>query len=273
MKKTLTIALSFLFLITLASCRDKQKTNENTSSVIVNNSTFLNEYTNTIITTTQHSNELSNNKVQTDAGLSENNATNVSSSNTIIPNENSAPQILFLTLDDIATVEDAYNNMDEEEFKDFISEHPKHYEANGITNRSDAKKVIDELKETTVILLDGDTKNVSEMYFYLERNEIQQSVSVENEKRIICTYYTPQKQQASYTSLTNNQNAEILAEMSVDDVPVKMYQIQNNDSYFAELTVNNTTIFCRITNMENVDELKACFSRLTFVKIGDLLNK
>lgn len=41
--------------------------------------------------------------------------------------EKVAPQILFLTLEDIAAIETAYNNMQEEEFKIFISDYPKHY--------------------------------------------------------------------------------------------------------------------------------------------------
>lgn len=271
MKKAFTIVLCFLFLIAIASCTDKQGTNESSASSSTNKAEYLSESA-TAATTAQKSNELKDKESKADILPSENETTEVPF-DSAEHNENSAPQILFLTLDNISEIETAYNNMEDEAFERFISEHPKHYEANGITNRSDARKVIDEIKETTIILLDGDEENVSEMYFYLERNEIQQSISVNGEKRIICTYYTPLDDHTNNAMLAGNPNAEFLEELLVDNVPVKLYRLQNNDSYFAELSVGNTDIFCRIINMENINELKTYFDRLTFVKIGDLLNE
>lgn len=270
MKKVLFLFVVFSLVISMTSCRSTDTSSESTTLTSINNSIQLTEEINSAIAT-QNSSELTNNKNETDTPSSESYMPSVLTSD--IHNENSAPQILFLTLDDIAAVETAYNNMNEKEFNQFISEHPKHYEANGINNRSDAKNVVDELKETTIFLLDENEKNVSEMYFYLERNEIQQPIIIENDKKIICTYYTPQNTQRTNSSLDNNPNAEFLDEFTVNGVLIRIYQIQNNDSHFAELIVNNTSIFCRITNMENVDEIKTCFSRITFVKIGDLLNK
>lgn len=270
MKKFLILFVVFLLAISMASCRNTDTSNENTTFTSTNNSSqFLEELS--FATATQSSNELTNNKIETDIPSSESNVPSVLTSN--IHSENSAPQILFLTLDDIAAVETAYDKMEEDEFTQFISEHPKHYEANGINSRSDAKRVVDELKETTIFLLDGNEKNVSEMYFYLEQNKIQQPVIIENDKKIICTYYTPQNNQRTNSSLVNNPNAEFLDEFTVNGTLIRIYQIQNNDSHFAELIVNNTSIFCRITNMENVDEIKTCFNRITFVKIGDLLDE
>ena len=270
MKKVLILFVVFLLAISMASCRNTDTSNESTTFTSTNNSSqFLEELSSA--TATQNSNELTNNKIETDIPSSESNVPSVLTSN--IHSENSAPQILFLTLDDIAAVETAFNKMEEDEFNQFISEHPKHYEANGINNRSDAKKVVDELKETTIFLLDGNKKNVSEMYFYLEQNKIQQPVFLENDKKIICTYYTPQNNQRTNSSLDNNPNSEFIDEFTVNGIPIKIYQIQNNTSHFAELIVDNTSIFCRITNMENVDEIKTCFSRITFVKIGDLLDE
>lgn len=254
----------------MTSCGDIDTANESTTLANINNSIQHAEEISSA-TATQNSNELTNDKNETDTPSSESNVPSVLTSD--IHNENSAPQILFLTLDDIAAVETAYDKMEEDEFTQFISEHPKHYEANGINSRSDAKKVVDELKETTIFLLDGNEKNVSEMYFYLEQNKIQQPIFIENDKKIICTYYTPQNNQTTNSSLDNNPNAEFLDEFTVNGILIKIYQIQNNTSHFAELIVNNTSIFCRITNMENINEIKTCFDRITFVKIGDLLDE
>lgn len=268
MKKTLFLFVVFLLVMSMTSCSDVGTANESTTIANINSSIQFTEEINST-TADPSSSELTNDKNQTVSHSAVSNVPSVLNSD--VHNENSAPQILFLTLDDIASVEASYNNMEEDEFKRFISEHPKHYEANGIYSRSDAKNVIDELKETTILLLDNNEKNVSEMYFYLERNEIQQPVIIENDKRIICTYYTPQSNQKAISSLGNNPNAEFLDEFTVNGVCIRIYKIQNNTSYFAELIVNDTYIFCRITNMENIEEIKTHFSRITFVKIGDLL--
>ncbi len=272
MKKIL-IVLSFLLLTVLVSCADEyQSDTYNISSKVktdlpTNGYAYQNEKT-TIV----------REEIVFQTNEDENSTTALNSESMIqksfgTDNENSAPEILFLTLEDIATIENAFQNMDENEFEKFIAAHPKHYAANGIRSRTDAKVILDELKETTVILIDNNTDNVSEMYFYSERNEIQQTVLLENGKRIICTYYTPKNSQHTGFSLGNNEETALIDEMIVDGISAKIYRIKNNDSYFVELNVNNTAVLCRVVNMETVDELILCFNRLTFVKIGDLLNE
>ncbi len=270
MKKLLIIFLSFACMILFSYC-SKQGNIDNTS-FLTSGKTFSD--TTSVIGEHSQANKTDENSSfsQKESFLSttlEDKTESESSSKN--NDEKVAPQILFLTLEDIAAIETAYNNMQEEEFKNFISDYPKHYEANGIATREEAKVILDEVKDTTVVLLDGDLGNVSEMYFYVERNEIQQSILIEDNKRLICTYLTPQKAEKSGESLLNSKDIELIGETFADDVLIELYKVQDSDSHYAELTVNDTVIQCRVTNMENEDEVKKCFERVSFRKIGDLL--
>ncbi len=274
MKKILKIFLLLSLLISLTCCANREKINETTShqnfKTSLNSSSFFNEKTqknNTI--TTKYSNISTQKNSEISTTIATLPTTKILTSDTL--NENSAPQILYLTLEDIIAVETAYNNMKEEEFENFISNYPKHYNMNGIENRSDAKIILDELKETTIILLDGDKNNISEMYFYLGRNEIQQSIIVEGDRRIVCYYYTPQNINGSSSKYSNSNQANLVKEITVNGITAKVSKFPNSELFFADISLNNTVICYRVTEAQTIEEFEADFTRLKFVKIGDLL--
>lgn len=276
MKKILKTFLLLLLLISLTCCANQEKNNKTTShqnsKTILNNSSFFSEKTHgNNSTTTKHSNISTQKNFEISTTISALSTTNILTPDTL--NENSAPQILYLTLEDIIAVETAYNNMGEEEFENFISDYPKHYNMNGIENRSDAKIILDELKETTIILLDGDKNNISEMYFYVGRNEIQQSIIVEGDRRMVCYYYTPQNINGSSSKYSNSSQANLVKEITVNGITAKVSKFANSELFFADISLNDTVICYRVTETQTIEEFEADFARLEFVKISDLLSE
>lgn len=273
MKKKIMIFVA-LFLIVFSGCSHQKKTDNVITTKKHEVTTDINdEYrdeSNERNTTTQK--ELNHEEILDDTTV-----TTEAETNTILAtdnvNENSAPQILFLTLDDIAEVEKAYNNMDEEEFIEYISNHPKHYGMNGIESRSDAKKVLDEVKETTVVLLDGEKSNVSEMYFYVERNEIQQLIVVEDEKRLACYYYTPQNTNSGASKYGNVAGAVLVTEVKSNEATAEVYQFPSSELFFVDISLNDTVICYRVTQEQTIEEFEEDFERLQFAKIEELLSQ
>lgn len=262
MKKTIFILGLFIAVIMLFSCNDSSM-----ESVIPQTSTNL------AVNETAESNSLTSLQTQSTTIEKHFEETEKPSSTVIessYNSENAAPRILTLNCEDIIAIQKAYEEMDEDTFIEYINAYNISYDANGLESKAAAKKIVDELKETTILLLDGN-KNISNMYFYVERNEVQQSTLIEEDKRIICTYYTPQKPDRYNITLENSEKSELIGETSINDIPVKLFKIQDNSSYFAELTVNETVIHCRFTNVQTVDELKSYFLRLDFIRIGDLI--
>lgn len=189
---------------------------------------------------------------------------------------NSGPYIISVVLDELKDIRNAVNTMQEDDFKEYMYEN--HYGAivNGMNTIEKAKVLMEEFEETTIPVLDGDAKNVSKLLLYRDYHCIDQLIIYDSEEiyRTSVWIYTVDSEKSEV--LEFGEEVEIVSTETIetDKYTAKLYETRNADyKFFGEITVDNSYIVLRSFGMEEMKEFEECFSRLEFIKIGDLMNE
>lgn len=188
--------------------------------------------------------------------------------------QNSAPMIIRLTLNELAEIKNAFDSMSPDEFIEYIQSEKSRQHSGGFWDYENSKNLLEELLSTSIVLLDENSESIKGISFYWERNEIQQVVFFEEEKSVSAIIYT-----ANCTSpkeLQLGDEAEITASKTVekDSWFARLYDVKNADyKFFAEIFAEDTYIILRANNIESFDEFEGVFSRLSFVRMSDLIKE
>lgn len=190
------------------------------------------------------------------------------------PYSNSAPKIIFLSFAELKLINEALETMSAEEFEKYMSEENPALSLSGMHNYKKAKILIDELKETTILLLNNELSFNSKFSFYYERNEVHIFSDLSEKKRVACYAFTPQRETSKEYGMSLNENLVFLNETQKDGVTLKVYDSLYEDRGFhIETEIDNTYITLWINKKQNIEEFESDLARLEFIKIGDLLNK
>ncbi len=188
------------------------------------------------------------------------------------PENNEPPHMSIHTLESIAELENAHKTMSATEFAQFLWD-TENYWGSSITSQEDALKVLDEIKRTTIILLDGNKDNFEEALLYEESHFLTNTIIMNDTGNIICTYYTPYRENVKTKTLGESQKATFIKEISANGVTADVYNFDRGDKYeiYAEILVDESRIVLRVTEEQTIEEFESVFARLEFVKIGDLI--
>ena len=187
---------------------------------------------------------------------------------------NSLPKAVYITFDDLKEIKSAFDTMNSEEFATYMENEKFNHYLTGTWDFENSKALIEELFLTTVPLLDGNENNFPEIGFYWERNEVQQLVFFDENSRASVYSYTPKSGRTENSFFgANNENAVLLKELTCNGVSVFVYKTNNKESFFADVFADGTHIFMSTKHIDSINKIEECFTRLKFVKIGDLLDK
>ncbi len=177
------------------------------------------------------------------------------------------PPVVYFTLESFAEFKQAYNTMSEKEFTEFLYTHGDHYE--DIESREKAKEIIEITENTTVPLLDGNKENFYKIAVYLESYDLFQPIIFSETRNVGCTYYNSKTKPQAIRSFKNDGDEAFVKEVVSNGVTAKVYYEYNQ--YFIEFEVDETQVFGRFIETDNVEQIEADFARLSFAKIGDLI--
>lgn len=185
---------------------------------------------------------------------------------------NDPPPIYSFTLEELAKLKLAYALLPENLFETYAT----HNEECGpayIDTKEDAKKLIDSLECTTVILLDGDKESLEDMHIYVESGMTVGFIAiVEGERHIVCTSYSPYLHGDKEFEFDSADNDGFVNEITNGEVSAKVFN--KDGEFWSFMKVNGTLITTRVwtaTGEQTLEEFKAEFARFEFVEIGDML--
>ncbi len=187
---------------------------------------------------------------------------------------NSGPQMIVASFDELKRVKEALESMDSDEFMKYLKENHRDFIMNGMYDYESTKKILEELKSTTVLLSDNGNIADIEFSFYRERNEVHVFYSLLDNKRAACYSFTPNSQTNDNRSLSLNENLVFEKNIIKNGVAVKVYSSSYADRGFhAEIKNEGTYISFWINQKQTIDEFEKDFEKLKLVKIGDLLSE
>lgn len=186
----------------------------------------------------------------------------------------SAPMIIFLSLDELKEIKNAFDTMKADEFQAYIeNEHSGAY-MNGMWDYENSTALLDEMCSTYIPLLDGDVQKLDNFSFYQESNSILQLIIFDEDKRasvIINTFKSTKPKKLEFSN-----EAMCISEKTIekDNYIAHLYEYQNTDyRFYAEILIDDTYIILRSGRIDTMEDFEECFNRLSFVKIGDLLSE
>ncbi len=272
MKKLLSIIFIFLFLF--SACQKQPLNKETTTQFYPESST--NKTFKELTTVFSDLKESTTNSTQ--SATEKNNTVNTTDNNSNSSEENvqnSSPMIIFIGLDELKEVKEAYDSLTEEDFQNYMENEYVDTYMTGMWDYENSTALIDELCSTYVPVLDNNSDNLSEFAFYWEINQIDQLVYFNSPQRASAIIYTSESGKEKSLPFTNVKVT--LAESIVkDNYTINIYdKVEKNLAdieFYAEVIFEDTYIVFRSADIETAEEFSQQLNRLTFVKIGDLIN-
>ena len=188
----------------------------------------------------------------------------------------SMPRIISATIDDLNAIRNAADTMSQEEYNTYMISNYSGYYIDGMHGLESTKTILEEFEKTTIPVLDGNEKNVSKLLLYRDSHCIDQLIIYDSEEiyRTSVWIYTVDSEKSEV--LEFGEEIEIVSTETIetDRYTAKLYETRNADyKFFGEITVDDSYIVLRSFGMEKMEEFEECFSRLEFIKIGDLMNE
>lgn len=271
MKKLLSIIFVFLFLF--SACKKQPLSEETTTKPYPESSTsktlgdLTTRYSDITDTVTKPTQSTTKKKPTVDIT---GNSSNSHEENV----QNSSPMIIFIGLDELKEIKEAYDSMTAVDFQVYMeNEHVDTY-MTGMWNYENSTDLLDEMCSTYVPVPDNNSDNLSEFAFYWEINQIDQLVYFNSPQRASAIIYTSESTKEKNLPFTNVKVT--LAESIVkDNYTINIYdKVEKNIDdieFYAEVIFEDTYIVFRSADIETAEEFSQQLNRLSFVKIGDLL--
>ena len=271
MKRLLIILFVFLFLF--SACK-KQPLNEETTTQFYPESS-TNKTFKELITVFSDLKENTTNLTQSATEKNDIDSITDNNSNSFEENvQNSGPVYIFIELDELKEVKKAYDSMESDDFQEYMeNEHVDTY-MTGMWDYKSSTALLDEMCSTYVPVLDNNPNNISEFGFYWKSNSIHQLVIFGGDKRASVIINTVENTEPKELQFDNEAVCLSKKNIEKDNYIANLYEYQNTDyRFYADVLIDDTYIVLRSDWIDTMEEFEECFNRLTFVKIGDLLNK
>ncbi len=185
--------------------------------------------------------------------------------------QNSGPMIISATLEDLKRIKKLTETVSPEDFVGYMEKNEPNLAMNGFFDYDNSKMILDDLLSATIPLLDNNTENFAEVSFYWESNHVQQLILLDEDKRISVNMYTPKSTRQKTLQLGEEANIVLSQPVENDSYVANLYVVENDEHFYADVSINDTYIVLRSKNIQTFEEFEADFARLSFAQIGDLL--
>lgn len=185
-----------------------------------------------------------------------------------------APMIIFLSLDELKEIKHAFDTMEADEFQTYMEKEHINTCMNGMWDYESSTALLNEMCSTYVPLLDGNPDKLDNISFYWERNDIYQLLIFDEEQRASVLIDTVNNTEPKGLQFGNEVVCISEKTIEKDNYTAHLYEYENADyRFFADILIDDTYIVLRSGWIDTMEAFEACFNRLSFVKIGDLLNE
>lgn len=265
MKKIIIVFIVMFATLTMCSCKNavQEISKETTKNSLP------------VLTATRNTHNVSSN-TPTDATSSTTQSTTI---NTQIQStdtqESSAglqhtpPYILTESVEDLRRIKKATQTVDESEFEDYMKNNFSTEAVNKMDSLENTKAILDELESSYAVVLD-DKQNDLNFAFYVDSHLFHQIVFFDEQRRIAANVHTPENNKPKTPNFEEN---SVLETISLEEYGYdgNIYVIEGSEHFFADIIIEESYILIRSHGIETLEDFENCFSRLSFVKIGDLI--
>ncbi|MBQ8015722.1 MAG: hypothetical protein IJ264_06020 [Clostridia bacterium] len=194
--------------------------------------------------------------------------------NRVAEDYHSTPPTIITSFNDLKEIKSALNTKDSASFISYMQENYSNLVLNGMRDFESARELLDELEETTVLLLGNASTFNDNFSFYYERNEVHVFSTFSDGKRAACYSFTPENQLNETRDLSLNENLIFVKEVLKDGVAVKIYDSMYDDRGFhAEIRIDGTYITFWLNQKQTIEAFEADIEKCQLIKIGELLNE
>lgn len=266
MKKTLIIAVCFLLVI-VSGCKnsfipENSITEVQDSTVKSTNNTVEQSLSQKEKTTSEQA-QTTSEKYNTVKESKE----EESHENTPYPNN------LRLNIGVLKDLKSAVNTMNDDEFNEYL----KNLEKNKFTlvwlestdTAEKLKSLLDDIENTYVAVLDTSTVDDISFIYYFEEKRIFQAVSFTENLRFAFDFYVSREPIYLYSTVIDT---EYVTSVEINSVKADIHKSESRAGFCVDAVFDGQKFTFRVTEEQTLEEFEETFSRLEFVKIGDLIN-
>ncbi len=262
MKKLFT-AILLLALIFLFGC-DKNKTGITTTSdteITATDESLVYDETLEITQTQETSGTISEAKESTEITASKNNASV----------EDSPPVSVEFNIAVMKDVLEKAETLDDESFKEYIKDRDRYASVIGTDNPAQYKKFIEDSSEIYLAVVDDNYENVGIASKDLDDEMVSQIVYMEPDTDCKHRFVISIKPKFLFES---NDETTFIKTIETDEFTADIYWSETRawKQYAGNIYYNGDTYTFRAAEMDDLDLVENELSRLSFVKIGDLLS-
>lgn len=191
--------------------------------------------------------------------------------------QNSSPMIAYFTLSDLKEVKQAYDTMDANDFMAYMENEKFELYIQGFGESYENSCIlIEELCNTTLPVLDGNSQNVSELAFYWQINQIDQLIFFDETKRASVIIYTPNSTETKALPFTDV-GVSLENTFKVNGYTINIYDKVKKETsdieFYAEVISDDIYMVFRSADILSVDDFSTELNKLEFIKINDLLEQ
>lgn len=262
MKKTLLFVLCFLLVI-ISGCKN---------SVVTENSTTKKQESYIESINNKSDTQTSENKEFTSTQNATHRETFYAATTTKFLeryDDSPAADILQFDIETLRALKKAAETMTDAEFESYLEESRLElawFEMVNTTGKFNS--LLDDIENIYVAILDENSDDVS-LTYYVNEKRVFQSVSFSETRRFGFDFYV----NIEPFYYANIEGSEYIKTVNTDFVKADIYTFENKTGFCADAVLGEQKFDIRVSEAQTIEEFEADFARLTFVKIGDLLNE
>lgn len=189
-------------------------------------------------------------------------------------NQNESPMILSLSLEEIKTIKTAFEAMPADEFMTYMENEHKEEYMTGLWDYENSQKLLSEICETSIPVVDSASTDIKSLSFHWEINTIMQVIAFDSGERFSVMIETPSSESEKELNIGEETEIVLLKEIENEEYSAKFYEADGDYyPFYVCVTVDESFIILRTVDIETQGSLEDCFSRLSFAKVGDLIEQ
>ncbi len=262
MKKILIVTVCLLLII-ISGCKNSVVTQDSntqkisaTSITVSADHSLLSKEENT---TSTHALSISRTHISTSQPKSELNYENAP-----------YPYDLYFSINTLKNLKAVAETANDQEFADYLERNKFDLvwcEAVNTVEKFNA--LLDDIQNTYIAVFDNETVGDANLIYHLDEKRIVQIVSFTENCRFVFDFYVSREPIYLYSTVIDT---EYVTSVENNSVKADIHQSESREGFCVDAVFDGQKFTFRVTEEQTIEEFEETFSRLEFVKIGDLIN-